>query len=148
MRRYDPDLSFFLTGGFLVYLYTIGCYQDWAGISSFGNRFFISLTPLFSLGLASFFDWCAGKWNERSATTFAYGATALFIVWNLGLIFQWGTHMIPARGPISWRHAAYNQVEVVPVQFVRTLRSYILGRKELMNRIEEQDVKKLRSNGE
>jgi hypothetical protein len=148
MRRYDPDLSFFLTGGFLVYLYTIGCYQDWAGISSFGNRFFISLTPLFSLGLASFFDWFAGKWNERSATTFAYGATALFIVWNLGLIFQWGTHMIPARGPISWRNAAYNQVELVPVRFIGMLRRYMFGRKELMNRIEKQDVKQLRSHDE
>ena len=148
MRRCDPNLSFFLAGCFSVYLYTIGCYQDWAGISSFGNRFFISLTPLFVMGLASFFNWIARKWSERSATAFAHGATALLIVWNVGLIFQWGTHLIPARGPISWRDAAYNQVEVVPVKVVRTLKNYMVGRKELMNHIEEQDVKQLRGHGE
>ena len=36
------------------------------------------------------------------------------MLWNLGLIFQWGTHLIPARGPISFREAAYNQFAVVP----------------------------------
>ncbi len=148
LRRYSRDLSFFLTAGFLIYLYTIGCYQDWDGLASFGNRFFVSLTPIFVLGLASFFNLIASKWSERSATAFAYGATALLIVWNLGLIFQWGTHLIPARGPIFWRKAAYNQVEVVPVQAMRTLRNYMVDRKELMDRIEEQDVNQLRSHGE
>ena len=148
LRRYSRDLSFFLTAGFLIYLYTIGCYQDWDGLSSFGNRFFVSLTPIFVLGLASFFNLIASKWSELSATAFAYGATALLIVWNLGLIFQWGTHLIPARGPIFWRKAAYNQVKVVPIQAMRTLRNYMVDRKALMNRIEEQDVKQLRSHGE
>jgi hypothetical protein len=145
LRRYDRDLSFYFAGGFLVYLYTIGCYQDWAGISSFGNRFFVSLTPFFVLGLASFFGWIASEWRERRAATFAWSVTALFVLWNMGLIFQWGTHLIPARGPVSWREVAYNQVEVVPVEAVRTLRSYMFGRKDLMNRIEQQDMKQLRN---
>lgn len=54
LRRYDRDLAFFLTGGFLIYLYAIGCYENWAGISSFGNRFFVSLTPLFVEDLRPF----------------------------------------------------------------------------------------------
>jgi Dolichyl-phosphate-mannose-protein mannosyltransferase len=148
LRRYDRDLSIFLIGGFLVYLYAIGCYENWAGISSFGNRFFVSLTPLFVLGLASFFGWTASKWRERQSTTFAWGITALFILWNMGLIFQWGTHLIPARGPISWRDAAYNQYAVVPEQVTQTLRSYLVRRKELMNHIEQQDMKQLRNREE
>jgi hypothetical protein len=148
LRRYDRDLSVFLSGGFLVFLYAIGCYENWAGISSFGNRFFISLTPLFVLGLASFFGWLASKWRERQATTFACSVTALFVLWNMGLIFQWGTHLIPARGPISWREAAHNQYAVVPEQVTQTLRSYLVRRKELMNHIEQQDMKQLRNHGE
>jgi Dolichyl-phosphate-mannose-protein mannosyltransferase len=148
LRRYDRDLALFLTSGFLVYLYAIGCYENWAGISSFGNRFFISLTPLFVLGLASFFGWIASKWRERQATTFAWSVTALFVLWNMGLIFQWGTHLIPARGPISWREAAHNQYAVVPEQITQTLRSYLVRRKELMNRIEQQDMKQLRNHDE
>jgi hypothetical protein len=148
LRRYDRDLSFFLAGGFLFYLYAIGCYENWAGISSFGNRFFVSLTPLFVVGLASFFAWIASKWRERQATRFAWGATALFVFWNMGLIFQWGTHLIPSRGPISWRDAAHNQYAVVPEQVTQTLRSYLVRRKELMNRIEQQDMKQLRNHDE
>lgn len=78
----------------------------------------------------------------------AWSAVAMFVLWNAGLIFQWGTHLIPARGPISWRNAAYNQVNVVPVKSVLTLKRYIVGREELMNRIEEQDVKQLRNHAE
>jgi hypothetical protein len=148
LRRYDRDLSLFLTGGFLVYLYMIGCYENWAGISSFGNRFFVSLTPLFIIGLASFFGWIASKWRERQAAVFAWSVTAMFVLWNMGLIFQWGTHLIPARGPISWREAAYNQYAVVPEQITQTLRSYLVRRKELMNRIEQQDMKQLRNRDE
>jgi len=148
LRKYDRDLAFFLTGGFLFYLYAIGCYENWAGISSFGNRFFISLTPLFVLGLASFFGWIASKWSERQAATFAWSVTALFVVWNLGLIFQWGTHLIPSRGPISWREATHNQYAVVPEQVTRTLKSYLVRRKELMNHIEQQDMKQLQNREE
>jgi hypothetical protein len=148
VRRCDRDLSFFLICVFVVYVYTIGCYQDWAGISSFGNRFFVSLTPLFVLGLASLFKYVASKWREHPTAALAWTATALFVVWNMGLIFQWGTHLIPARGAISWRNAAYNQVEVVPTRVLQTLKSYIVGRKKMMNLIEEQDVRQLRSHDE
>jgi hypothetical protein len=144
-RRYDRRLALSLIAVFAVYLYTIGCYQDWAGLSSFGNRFFVSLTCLFVLGLAAFFDSLERAWNGRRAAMIASVATAAFILWNLGLMFQWGTHLIPARGPISFRQAAYNQVAVVPVEAARTLKVYFLRRRKLMDRIEQEDVNQLKS---
>ena len=148
LRRYDGMLSLYSMTTFALYLFTIGCYLDWAGVSSFGNRFFISLTPLFILGLGAFFDWAARSWQERRATILATSGTTLLIVWNLGLMFQWGTHLIPARGPIPWREAAYNQYAVVPQRVTQTLKSYLVRRKEMMNRIEQQDVRQLRKNDE
>jgi hypothetical protein len=145
LQKQDRVLSLYVLLAFVTYLYTIGCYEDWAGISSFGNRFFVSLTPLFILGLASFFDWLAAAWQTRRAVVLASSLTAALIVWNMGLVFQWGTHLIPARGPISWHDAAYNQVTVVPVQAARTLEIYLTGRKQLMGRIEQQDVDHLKS---
>jgi hypothetical protein len=145
VRKIDRILGTYLIVVFAVFLYVIGCYADWDGLSSFGNRFFISLTPVFILGLAAFFDWFARAWGESRAGIFATAMTSLLILWNLGLIFQWGTHLIPARGPISWREASYNQVAVVPVQVGRTLKAYLTGRKELMGHIEEEDVKQLKS---
>jgi hypothetical protein len=145
LNKHDRAMSAYCVLAFAFYLYAIGCYEDWAGISSFGNRFFVSLTPLFILGLAAFFEWLAEGLQARQAETLAAALSTALIIWNLGLVFQWGTHLIPARGPISWRDAAYNQVAVVPVQAARTLEAYLTGRKQMMGRIEQQDLERLKS---
>ena len=145
LQRCDRNLAIYSITVFVVYLYAIGCYQDWDGMSSFGNRFFVSLTPIFILGMAALFDSLARVMHERPAAIFASSMTAAFILWNLGLVFQWGTHLIPARGPISWRDAAHNQVSAVPREASETLEKYFAGRKQFMNRVEEEDVKGLKS---
>jgi len=130
---------------FIAFYYFIASYPSWDGISSFGNRFFVSLTALFVVGLAAFFDRLGRVWQKRHVAVLASVATTLLIVWNLGLILQWGTHLIPARGRISWRDAAYNQVAVVPAQATRTLKGYLTGRHQMMRHIEQEDLKQLRS---
>jgi hypothetical protein len=145
LRRYDPRLAMYMAAIFMGYMYLIGCYQDWDGISSFGSRFFVSLTAIFVLGLAVFLDSFARWWKGGFSGIAMPGLVAAFVLWNLGLIFQWGTHLIPARGPISWRNAAYNQIAVVPLQAESVLKGYLTGRGALMNRIEEQDVNQLKA---
>jgi hypothetical protein len=140
LGRIDRYLSLYLLVGFALYLYTIGCYEAWDGISSFGNRFFVSLTSLFILGLAALLDALAHAWTERRAALLARVAVAVLVLWNMGLIFQWGVHLIPARGPISWREAAYNQVAVVPEQASIAVYRYMTQRKSMMGRIEQEDV--------
>ena len=141
----DRLLAISCVTGFAFYLYAIGCYEDWAGISSFGSRFFVSLTPIFVVGLAAWLDAAAGLLGEARAKVVAAGLVAILGLWNAGLIFQWGTHLIPARGPISWPDAAYNQVAVVPARAVRTVEAYLLHRKQLMGHIETEDVNQLKS---
>ena len=65
LRKRDEILGLYSIIVFAAFLYVIGCYQDWDGLSSFGNRFFVSLTVLFVLGLAGFIDYFARAWNER-----------------------------------------------------------------------------------
>jgi hypothetical protein len=145
LRKYDRGLALYSIAVFFAYVYGMGCYENWHGISSYGSRFFVSLTSLFILGLAAFFDWCARVWQEQRARIFAWSATAALVLWNLGLIFQWGMHLIPDRGPISWRDVTYNQVAVVPEQATRSIKSYLLHRRELMERIEQKDVNQIKS---
>jgi hypothetical protein len=145
LHKRDEILGRYSIIVFAAFLYVIGCYQDWDGLSSFGNRFFVSLTVLFVVGLAGFMDYFARAWNERRIWLAAQAATILLILWNFGLIFQWGTHLIPARGPISWRQAAYNQVAVVPVRMAGTVRRYLTRRGQLMGNIEQDDVQRLKS---
>jgi len=142
--RRDREFAVYLILVFAALLYTIGCYEDWDGLSSFGNRFFVTLTPIFVLGLAAFFDALERAWNVRGAVIFSASATAVLILWNLGLVFQWGTHLIPARGAISWRSAAYNQFAVVPVEASQNVKNYLTRRKGLMDQIEQEDVNQLK----
>ena len=136
-----------LIGIFAVYLYMIGCYQDWDGLSSYGNRFFVSLTPIYVIGLAALFNWLTGA-ARPVGVSIATGVAALFVAANLGLIFQWGTHLIPARGPISLRTAAYNEIAVVPAMAFGTVKNYLTGRGKMMNDIEEEDVRQLKGSGD
>jgi hypothetical protein len=150
LRGYDRDFALRAVLSFAVFAYMLGCYQDWHGISSFGSRFFVSMTPLFVIGLAASFAWLARRLQQRrtlaSQTLVLTGSlVAIFALWNVGLIFQWGTHLIPARGPISWRTAAYNQFAVVPGEAGNVIKAYLSGRSALMNRIEQQDVQQLKS---
>ena len=102
---------------FLAYYYFIASYPDWDGLSSYGNRFFISLTPIFILGLAALLEAFSRAVAKTSrAVAVATAVIALLTVWNVGFIFQWGTHMVPARGEISWPEMVHNQFAVVPVR--------------------------------
>ena len=145
LGRLDQNLSDYLLVGFALYLYTIGCYQDWDGISSYGNRFFVSLTSIFIVGAAALLDALARAFTERRAALLARCTAAILVLWNAGLIFQWGIHLIPARGPISWSEAAYNQVTVVPKEASVAVYRYMTERKSLMKRIEQEDVGRLKS---
>ena len=114
-----------------------------------GNRFFISLTPLFIIGLAAFLDFSMKHWGDvRSAFAVAGSIVGLLILWNGAFVFQWGTSMIATRGPISWGEMIHNQYAVVPQRIAGQLESYLLERRTMMQRIEGQDVQRLQSKPE
>jgi hypothetical protein len=129
----------------LAFYYMVAAYPDWHGLSSFGNRFFVSLTPIFVIGLAAALERFARLFaRERVALVAASVALAAFALWNLGLVYQWGTHLVPARGPVSWSEMTRNQFSAVPRQFAVDVRAYLVRRKALMHRIEQQDIEQLK----
>jgi len=136
--------SMFLVAA-LAFYYFIASYPDWAGISSYGNRFFVSLTPLFILGLAVFLERFTRIFRTRRAALWAACVfLGCFKLWNGGLIFQWGTHLIPARGPISFPQMIRNQFLAVPRQITSQLETYLFHRKALMRQIEQRDLDQLK----
>ena len=131
----------------IAFYYFIASYPDWAGISSYGNRFFISLTPLFILGLAVFLDRFTRIFRtRRAALAAACIVLACFVFWNAGLMFQWGVHLVPARGSISFPQMARNQFLVVPRQITMQLEKYLFRRKAMMQQIEQRDLEQLNQN--
>jgi hypothetical protein len=125
----------------VAFYYLISSYPYWDGLSSFGNRFFISLTGIFVFGLALLLEFVAGRFaSQRTSSILSSAILACFVLWNCGFIFQWGAHLIPVRGPIAWNEMVYNQFAVVPQELGVNLRAYVFRRQALMQQIEQRDI--------
>lgn len=131
---------------FLVFYYVIASFDDWHGQSSFSNRFFLSLTPVFAMGLAALIDTvyqiATSRFRLKSTVvhTVVTGIIVVLILWNFGFIFQWGTNMIPNRGPISWRIMITNQFTKVPFRIARIAKSFFTERMSIIKQVEAQDI--------
>jgi len=137
----EQKFATYLIAAVLALYYLIAIDPCWDGLSSFGNRKFISLLPLFVIGLAVALSEFAG-WLKENKRPMAIAASvvAVFVIWNLAFIFQWGTHLVPARGPISWKQMAYNQIAVAPKRAVTDVKAYLENRRGMMKQIEVQDL--------
>jgi hypothetical protein len=138
LARVDRLFASGLILAFIAYLYCIASYVSWDGLSSFGNRFFVSFTPVFIVGLAALLEILAKRWKVSSAT--AAGGITLLVLWNFGFMLQWGTQMIPAQGPVSWGEMVHNQFAVVPKRIVTGLHSYFADRGLMMRQIENEEM--------
>ena len=131
----------YLALGALAFFYIISSYPYWDGMASYGNRFFISLTPVFVFGLAILMQRVGGYFRSLRL---AYAAQALvvgfLVVWNLAFMFQWGIHMVPVRGEISWSSMVHNQFVEVPQRITQNVGTYFTHRGELMQHIEQEDL--------
>jgi hypothetical protein len=147
--RSQPRVGAAVLAAALAFYFLIACYPDWAGISSFGNRFFISLTALFVLGLAIVLDRFARLFRKPAAAmASATFLLACFVLWNLAFLFQWGAHLIPARGPISWSEMIHNQFLVVPRRISADLQHYLFRRGDMMQQIDQRDSEQLKQSNE
>src|SRR5258705_409217 len=82
----------------------------------------VSLTRLFIVGVSAFLHRvCTLFRSQRAAAATVSLALAVFVLWNAEFMFQWGAHLIPPRGPISWRAMIRNQFQVVPRQIAARL---------------------------
>lgn len=112
----------------VAFCYLISSDPWWYGTLSFGNRFFVSLTPVFVLGLGSAFSAAARLWpDSRTAARRLIPVTALFILWNIGLIYQWSTHLVPTPGVVQWGDVLYNQFRAVPGDMLRDVSTAFLS---------------------
>ena len=147
--RQARTLALYLGAATAAFFYLIASYPYWDGLSSFGNRFFISLTPVFVFGLALLLASVARHFSfPRNSFILLAAILACFVCWNFGFIFQWGAHLIPVRGPISWSTMIHNQFVVVPREISAQLRTYILRRHTFMQQIEQRDIEQLNNSAQ
>lgn len=113
----------------------IAVYPWWNGLVSFGNRFFVSLTPVFVIGLAVAFSKTTAIWHDsRAAMRRAAVISALLIIWNMGLVFQLDHGLFMQIGPTDWQIAEYNQFRRVPGMVVQEIAAKFSSRTDLRER--------------
>lgn len=139
-------IKYYLALGAVAFYYVISCYPYWNGMASFGNRFFISLTPIFVMGLALLLERAAKCFRTfRLAYATQSLLAGLLVLWNLAFIFQWGMHMVPTRGKIPWGDMAHNQFVAVPARLSRSMETYFLHRNQMIRNIEQKDIQEQKS---
>ena len=132
IRRQPALASALVAAGALFFYLAAGCVAPAA--SSYAGRFLLPLTPIFVCGLAALMDALVGS-RGRIAWAVAGSAAALLVLWNFGLMLQWGTGLIPDRGPVDFRHASANQVTVVPRAAKDFVIRYVNDRKGLVSQL-------------
>jgi hypothetical protein len=137
MARARADARLMLAAA-AIFFFAVASYQNWHGQSSFGNRFFVSLTVFGVIGIADVAARLAGR--SMAVRSVGLAAAALLIAWNAGLAFQWGTDIIPNRGPVDFAVVARNQFTVVPKEAVRFLQLYFSSREGAAHESEERDL--------
>lgn len=124
----DKGLGGIFLGIAAAYFALIAAYPWWDGISSFGSRYFITLTPLYVMGLTAAIAAFVSRWREaRAGMRRVVAVMAILIIWNLGLLYQWSTGLLPINGPVSWQEIVYNQFRVVPGNLPHSIYSQFLG---------------------
>lgn len=93
---------------------------------SFGQRLFIGCLPAAAIGLAVFL----ARVGRRFPVT-ATGAGVFCVWWNLSLMIQHGTGMIPRNQEVDLDTLVWNQFVEVPKVVPRVLARYLFDRRSL-----------------
>lgn len=144
LGRREPVAGVGLLAAFASLFYAVSCYEAWHGISSFGNRFFVCMTPAFVIGAAVALDAAyrgLARWLQRPRAAWAALSLplVLLIAWNAGLVFQWGTGMVPRQGPVDFAAVARNQATAVPGRIVSLAVRYVAARQQTMREHEPRE---------
>jgi hypothetical protein len=128
LLRLNPTLGIISLLMVLAFYSLVSFYPGWSGVFGFGNRYFVSLTPLFVLGLACAFSFAQRFWRDSwHASLRLVPLILIFVVWNLGLIYQWRTRLMPTRSAVYWDEVIFAQFHYVPKLVLRDLAAKFFG---------------------
>ncbi len=91
---------------FLLQFYFIICTDTWQGGAGFGLRYLISCTVIFTFGLAALYS----HWPTKLVPA----VSIFFIIWNLFMVIQASTGMLPRDGRFQVSRMLRNQFVEVP----------------------------------
>jgi hypothetical protein len=105
-------------------VYISGAVESWTVAGSFGQRRFVALTPLLTLGLATL---VAVTSRARPARLILAGAVLIAIWWNVGLMAQFGLHRM-SRQRLDLAENARQTFVVLPLELPGLAYRYLTDR--------------------
>ena len=105
----DRPLAAVGLAGFAAQLAVVGSWSAWWAGASFGNRYFIATLPFLAVGLARWLSAAPPAGRRRRALL-----VMLLICWNLGLLVQYATEMVPREDAVPWRRVVRQNLTDVP----------------------------------
>lgn len=125
LSRREATAALFVVG-FAVQTWLSGSVQSWTMAGAFGSRRFLSLVPVFALGLAFVLS------GLRKRTPALAGLVVAFAVWwNVSLMVQFGLRIMD-RQKLVWPDVAINQVTAVPPRLFGVVHGYLTDREALV----------------
>jgi hypothetical protein len=112
--------------------YVSGAVESWTVQGSFGQRRFVGLTPLLTLGIAATLRLAATAWRRAGRVALAL-ALVLCVWWNLGLMVQFGTHTMD-RQRLTLRENAWTTFVVLPREAPTLVWRYLTDRASFYKR--------------
>jgi hypothetical protein len=109
--------------------YISGAVESWTVAGSFGQRRFVGLTPILTVGVAALSN-AAGPGTARVAVRMLL---ALCVWWNLGLLVQFGTHTMD-RQRLTLKDNAWRTYAVLPREAPTLVWRYLTDRTSFYNR--------------
>jgi hypothetical protein len=103
--------------------YTSGIVESWTVAGSFGQRRFVALTPLLTVGVAALLTTARAPLARRLAGV----AMILCIWWNVGLMAQFGLHTMD-RQKLTLQENAWATFVELPFQAPRIVWRYLTDR--------------------
>lgn len=98
-------------------VYVISAWWCWWQGASVGGRMFANCTLIFVFGLAALWDYFPG----RSWKKWGIGISCFLTFWNVLIILQYQSAMIPPEDPITLSQLYQNQFKVIPFFVQRIL---------------------------
>jgi hypothetical protein len=109
-------------------IYVTGSVESWTAAGAFGQRRFVSLTPVLTVGLAAAIAHVAGAAKARPGPAAAAAVVvALSVWWNLALIAQFGARMMDRQRMELARNARAAFI-TLPVAGPRLVYRYVFDR--------------------
>jgi hypothetical protein len=128
-ERAQPDLKWIgwmLLLMVLIQTYSSGSVESWTVAGSFGQRRFVALTPILVVGLAALLAHVRIGWPKHMVRILVF----VCIWWNLGLMAQFGLHLMDRQRLTLSRNARLTFVEL-PLQAPSIAWRYLTDRSSL-----------------